>query len=171
MFTVSSVTASCLCLISSLFLSAKYLTVYPRGEKHLVVPVLSIRSSVTGWFLRSKNHHFNSYKYYLGKVLWKWFHLCLLLHLMQWIYVVHSSSGFILKCFCRMDLELLQRLRQANQDLLQRLRMKQEEIRKVLPSKQLLSASPHSSTAADRCVPSASSVVCVLSVLEIQGSK
>ncbi|KAM4758304.1 migration and invasion-inhibitory protein isoform 1-T1 [Cyanocitta cristata] len=53
-----------------------------------------------------------------------------------------------------MDLELLKRLRQTNQDLLQRLRMKQEEIRKGLPSKQLLPASLHSSTAADRCVPS-----------------
>lgn len=52
-----------------------------------------------------------------------------------------------------MDLELLKRLRQANQDLLQRLRMKQEEIRKELPSKQLLPTSLHNSTAADRCVP------------------
>ncbi|XP_066190424.1 migration and invasion-inhibitory protein isoform X1 [Sylvia atricapilla] len=57
-----------------------------------------------------------------------------------------------------MDLELLNRLRQASQDLLQRLRMKQEEIRKGLPSKQLLPASLHSSTAADRCVPSPSRV-------------
>lgn len=70
-----------------------------------------------------------------------------------------------------MDLELLQRLRQANQDLLQRLRAKQEEIRKVFPSKQLLPTSLHSSTAADRCVPSPRIVVCVVSVLEIQGSK
>lgn len=52
-----------------------------------------------------------------------------------------------------MDLELLERLRQANQDLLQRLRIKQEEIRKGLPSKQLLPASLQSRTAADRCVP------------------
>ncbi|XP_014112780.1 PREDICTED: migration and invasion-inhibitory protein isoform X1 [Pseudopodoces humilis] len=53
-----------------------------------------------------------------------------------------------------MDLELLKRLRQVNQDLLQRLKMKQEEIRKRLPSKQLLPASLQGSTAADRCVPS-----------------
>ncbi|XP_062363497.1 migration and invasion-inhibitory protein isoform X2 [Cinclus cinclus] len=53
-----------------------------------------------------------------------------------------------------MDLELLKRLRQANEHLLQRLRMKQEEIRKEFPSKQLLPASLHSSTDADRCVPS-----------------
>lgn len=70
-----------------------------------------------------------------------------------------------------MDVELLNRLRQASQDLLHRLRMKQEEIRKGLPSKQLLPASLQSSTAADRCVPSPSRVVCVVPVLEIQGSK
>ncbi|XP_068027496.1 migration and invasion-inhibitory protein isoform X3 [Anomalospiza imberbis] len=52
-----------------------------------------------------------------------------------------------------MDLELLKRLRQASQDLLQRLRMKQEEIRKGLPSKQLLPASLHGSTAAERWIP------------------
>ncbi|XP_063273466.1 migration and invasion-inhibitory protein isoform X2 [Prinia subflava] len=55
-----------------------------------------------------------------------------------------------------MDLELLTRLRQANQELLQRLRTKQEEIRKGFPCKQVLSASLHSSAAADRCVPSPS---------------
>lgn len=58
-----------------------------------------------------------------------------------------------------MDLELLNSLRQVSQDLLQRLRMKQEELRKELLNKQLLPASLHSSTAADRCVPLPSRVV------------
>ncbi|XP_065552800.1 migration and invasion-inhibitory protein-like isoform X2 [Lathamus discolor] len=48
-----------------------------------------------------------------------------------------------------MEIEHLQRLREANQDLLQRLRMKQEEIRKRLPSK----ASLDSRTAPESSVP------------------
>ncbi|XP_065552336.1 migration and invasion-inhibitory protein-like isoform X1 [Lathamus discolor] len=49
----------------------------------------------------------------------------------------------------RMEIEHLQRLREANQDLLQRLRMKQEEIRKRLPSK----ASLDNRTAPESSVP------------------
>ncbi|XP_050178627.1 migration and invasion-inhibitory protein isoform X1 [Myiozetetes cayanensis] len=52
-----------------------------------------------------------------------------------------------------MDLELLKKLRQANQDLLQRLKTKQEEIRKRVPSKPLLPASVPGSTAAEGSVP------------------
>ncbi|XP_071431948.1 migration and invasion-inhibitory protein isoform X1 [Pithys albifrons albifrons] len=52
-----------------------------------------------------------------------------------------------------MDLELLKRLRQANQDLLQRLKTKQEEIRRRVPRKPLLPASLVGSTAAEGSVP------------------
>ncbi|KAM6336681.1 migration and invasion-inhibitory protein isoform 3-T4 [Alca torda] len=57
------------------------------------------------------------------------------------------------KCFHKMELEHLKRLRQANQDLLQRLRMKQEEIRKRLPSKAHSPASLHNRRATERSVP------------------
>ncbi|XP_061306042.1 migration and invasion-inhibitory protein isoform X2 [Pezoporus flaviventris] len=63
--------------------------------------------------------------------------------------VVHPSSGFTVKRLHRMEIEHLQRLREANQDLLQRLRMKQEEIRKRLPSK----ASLDNRTAPESSVP------------------
>ncbi|XP_059686077.1 migration and invasion-inhibitory protein isoform X1 [Gavia stellata] len=62
-------------------------------------------------------------------------------------------KAFERKCFHRMELEHLKRLRQANQDLLQRLRMKQEELRKRLPSKPLFPASLRSRTATERSVP------------------
>ncbi|XP_017687483.1 PREDICTED: migration and invasion-inhibitory protein isoform X1 [Lepidothrix coronata] len=52
-----------------------------------------------------------------------------------------------------MDLELLKRLRQANQDLLQRLTTKQEEIRKRVPSKPLLPASVLCHRTAEGSVP------------------
>lgn len=87
------------------------------------------------------------------------------------IYVVHPSSGFTGKCFYRMELEHLKRLRQANQDLLQRLRMKQEEIRKRLPSKPLFPACLHNRTASERSVPLPKRGVCVVSVLEVPESK
>ncbi|XP_064326475.1 migration and invasion-inhibitory protein isoform X2 [Phalacrocorax carbo] len=61
-----------------------------------------------------------------------------------------SGAG---KCFHRMELEHLKRLRQANQDLLQRLRMQQEEIRKRLPSKPLFPESLPNRTATGRPVP------------------
>ncbi|XP_041332456.1 migration and invasion-inhibitory protein [Pyrgilauda ruficollis] len=57
-----------------------------------------------------------------------------------------------------MDSELLNRLRQANQELLQRLRIKQEEIRKGLPSKKRLPAALHGSPAAERWIPLSSRV-------------
>ncbi|XP_074749410.1 migration and invasion-inhibitory protein isoform X2 [Strix uralensis] len=57
------------------------------------------------------------------------------------------------KCFHRMELEHLKRLRQASQDLLQRLQMKQEEIRKRLPRKPLFPASLRNRTATERSVP------------------
>lgn len=87
------------------------------------------------------------------------------------IYVVHPSSGFTGKCFHRMELEHLKRLRQANQDLLQRLRMKQEEIRKRLPSKPLSPASLHNETPTERSVPLPKRGVCVVSLLILLGSK
>uniref|UniRef100_A0A663F828 Migration and invasion inhibitory protein n=1 Tax=Aquila chrysaetos chrysaetos TaxID=223781 RepID=A0A663F828_AQUCH len=68
------------------------------------------------------------------------------------IYVVHPS-GFTGKCFHRMELEHLKRLRQANQELLQRLRMKQEEIRQRLPSKPLFPASLRNRTSTEISVP------------------
>lgn len=86
------------------------------------------------------------------------------------IYVVHPS-GFTGKCFHRMELEHLKRLRQANQELLQRLRMKQEEIRKRLPSKPLFPASLCNRTSTERSVPVVKRGVCVVSVLEVLASK
>lgn len=86
------------------------------------------------------------------------------------LYVVHPSSGFTGKYFCRMELEHLKRLRQANQDLLQRLRMKQEEIRKRLPRTPLCPASLHNSTAPERSVHLPQRGVRVVSVLEVLGS-
>lgn len=86
------------------------------------------------------------------------------------LYVVHPSSGFTGKYFCRMELEQLKRLRQANQDLLQRLRVKQEEMRKRLPRMPLCPASLHNRTAPERSVPLPQRGVRVVSVLEVLGS-
>jgi len=87
------------------------------------------------------------------------------------VYIVHPSSGFTGKCFHRMELEHLKRLRQTNQDLLQRLRMKQEEIRKRLPGKPLFPAYLHDRRATERSVPSPKKGVCVVSVREVLQSK
>lgn len=81
--------------------------------------------------------------------------------------VVHPSSGFTVKRLHRMEIEHLQRLREANQDLLQRLRVKQEELRKRLRSK----ASLDNRTAPESSVPLPTRRVCVVSVLEVLGSK
>ncbi|KAM4646357.1 uncharacterized protein AAGF69_013399 [Amazona ochrocephala] len=66
-----------------------------------------------------------------------------------------------------MEIELLQRLRQAKQDLLQRLRVKQEEIRRRLRSKPSLD----SRRAPESSVPLPTGRVCVVSVLKVLGSK